>query len=446
MVNASEANDSNVYIEKLLAALKQLQDFADVEGVVQQAINATKTLQTGIRENVLDKVPKNFDDVIGALQVLRESLESLGDETRGQAIQLFATAQEACLNLSRSVQVGANSKFQTLKASALDAAAAIDVETCIASLKNMQNQLVSEENQQRLQGLVGAALEQTNSLRDHLTENCHTYFQDTVIAISKIRESLVELSIERKESLLEAYATCQEALLSLTSRMRFGETLSSFKDQALDAAAHLDVENAVAALKGLGEEVKTMDKEKLTNAVAVAYEKATQLQKSLQEGVTDKASKYYEEVLSSLHQVHVSLQDTASEKKAAALLMYTKAQDSFVNLAQKIRATEGGSILFSMKNRALDTAVFLDDRYSLWQKVQVYAEAALLKGKVVLENERVVGAIDAARALDDKIAQGTVNSVVGKGYGIVEAGAAYLKDEVQAARQRQQDGGVAQAQ
>eukprot|EP00397_Hematodinium_sp_SG-2012_P010313 GEMP01010423.1.p1 GENE.GEMP01010423.1~~GEMP01010423.1.p1 ORF type:complete len:458 (+),score=150.00 GEMP01010423.1:70-1443(+) len=441
MANATEqeSQKTHAYFTKLLAALKQLKEFIGLEAIVEQTISATENLQAALKENVLDKVPKNFEQVVDAMHRLRQALETLTEEKRSQAVQLFAFAHEACLNLSKDIQMVASSKYQLLKASALDAAASVDLETCIAALKYMQTELVhlKTEKQQKLFDLLAVAVVQATVLHAHLSEQCQSHFHDTVEAVSKIRESLAEVSSDRKEKLLEAYATCQEALLSLTSRLRFGETFASLKDHTFDAAVHLDVENAVAALKNLVEEVKSLDRNKLTIAVALAYEKATDLQKSLQDGVSDKATKYYSEAVASLHQVRISLQDTASEKKAAALLMYTTAQDAFVHLAQKVRAAEKGHILHSIKDRALETAIFLDDRYSLWQKVQAYTEAALLKSKVVLENERVIGAIDLARSLDDKIAQGTVNSVVGKGYGIVEAGAVYLKDEVQAARQRQ---------
>jgi len=453
---SAKSREQNVYFEKLLASLKLLQDYTGMENAVQNAITKTKALQSSLKENVLDKTPK-YADVITSLQRLRLSLDSL-DDSRGQAIQLFAHAQGACLNLSKSIQVKTNSKYQTMKASVKDATAVIDVDNAIISLKKMQDQVMSAENQNRLQGVVGTALEKTTALRANLAENFNGRYNETITAITTIRVSLKELSVEKKGAFVEYYVACQESLLSFTARARVEvvEKMTTLKDKTQHVTAYLgeDIYNAIEA-------VKTMDKAKMTAAATSAYEKTQNFQKSFKEKVTEnkyyeqvmsllcwiRASKYFEQMLTLLCWVQTSLQDTVSEKKASAIVLYTRAKESFIGMAEKIRNSEKANLLvFTAKNRVLDTAVFLDDQYSLWPKVQFYADFAMMKGKVVLEHERVVGAIDAARALDDKFASGKVNNVVGKGCELVEVGTAYLKDEVLASRQRQADIAVAQPQ
>merc|ERR1719289_56005 len=200
------------------------------------------------------------------------------------------------------------------------------------------------------------------------------------------------------------------------------------------------------------DEVKTFNKEKLEAAVIVAYEKATQLQKILQDGASDKvtnAYQTYEEAVASLHQLRLGLETYATDaadnlgvadRTAVALEYFSNAQESFVKLAQKIRGAERGHMLFSIKDKIIDTAIFLDNRYDLLQKVNVYAlpyaEAALTKATSVIQNELVASALDKAKALDDKLVQGKVTSIVEQGYEKLEAGAAYIKEEYKEGRQR----------
>lgn len=451
------------YVANLLASLKKLEEITGLKVVAQQAIAIARTLQGALQSGLRENSSAYFAQLLDAMTSLRESVETLTEGPRKQALEVFAQAQESALILSRKIQVGASTQYETLsdtattkiealKVAVKDAGAKVDIDVMIENLKRLKEQCTIQMIQSRFTENVDSALELATKLRTDFPPTCQTYFENFVESVHKIRESLTELSTEKKGNLWRMYTNIQESLLSLTNRLRFPQSLSELKSSVGDATGKVDMENASAALKRVLDEVKTFKKEKLEAAVTVAYEKATQLQKILQDGASDKvtnAYQTYEEAVASLHQLRVGLETYAidaadnlgvTDRTAVALEYFSNAQESFVKLAQKIRGAERGHMLYSIKDKIIDTAIFLDDRYDLFQKVNVYAlpyaEAALTKATAVIQNDLVASALNKAKTLDDKLVQGKVTSIVGQGYEKLEAGAAYIKEEYQG-RQRQ---------
>eukprot|EP00397_Hematodinium_sp_SG-2012_P063564 GEMP01088037.1.p1 GENE.GEMP01088037.1~~GEMP01088037.1.p1 ORF type:complete len:147 (+),score=48.64 GEMP01088037.1:121-561(+) len=93
-------------------------------------------------------------------------------------------------------------------------------------------------------------------------------------------------------------------------------------------------------------------------------------------------------------------------------------------------------LFLSIKDKALDHAASIDTKFGFWQKLEQLAEGALVKGRVMMKNGKIQGAISYAQHLDHKVLDGKIHTLCGKGRGMLEIGTAYMVREMEAARQR----------